>query len=105
MRIRLVRLIVLSSTKFNNRIRSTSLTNISSTKFDKDLFGKFKTNILIRQGSIIGFVRQVGIFVEFNRIISLQEKFDQVRLKLIELNRTYDFEKIVRIRQKFDYRT
>ena len=57
------------------------------------------TNILVRQGSIIGFV-------EFNRIINLPEKFDQVRLKLIELNRTsYDFEKIVRIQQKFDYGT
>ena len=90
-RIRSVRLIVSSSTKFDNRIRSTS-----------------STNILVRQSSIIRFVRQVqkisltnvsssiGIFVEFNRIISLPEKFDQVRLKLIELNRT------ISLSEKFD---
>ena len=61
---------------------------ISLTKFDNKICSASSTNILVRQGSIIGFVRQVGIFVEINRIISLPEMFDQVRLKLIELNRT-----------------
>ena len=86
MRIRLVRLIVSSSTKFDKRIRST-----------------ISTNILVRQSSIIRFVRlkrsglsSIGIFFEFNRIISLPEKFVQVRLKLIELNRT------VSLSEKFD---
>ena len=97
MRIRLVRLIVSSSTKFDNRIRSTSSTNILVRQSSIIRFVRQVLQIyIVRQGSIIGFVRQVGIFVEFNRIISLPEKFDQVRLKLIELNRT------ISLSEKFD---
>ena len=96
MRIRFVRLIVSSSTKFDNRIRSTSSTNILVRQSSIKICSASSTNILVRQGSIIGFVRQVGFFVEFNRIISLPEKFDQVRLKLIELDRT------VSLSEKFD---
>ena len=78
---------------FDNRIRSTSSKNIlvRQSSIIRFVFGKFNKYI-----SSKNVLSSIGIFVEFNRIISLPEKFDQVRFKLIELNRT------ISLSEKFD---